>query len=122
MTNPVSSDTLKAFQWKGKRLAMKFEGGWSTSSYKRACTGREAPEGYHLFHYKDKGTKDIAHMLDLEDYGVTKKWVIITEISKEVENNAIARLDAYAKQYVPQSRRTGVAGGSSAGGGSSGRS
>ena len=72
------------------------------------------------FHYKDKGTKDIAHMLDLEDYGVTKKWVIITEISKEVENNAIARLNAYAKQYVP--RRTGAAGGSSGGGASSGRS
>ena len=59
-------------------------------------------------------------MLDLEDYGVTKKWVIITEISKEVENNTIARLNAYAKQYVP--RRTDAAGGSSAGGGSSGRS
>ena len=120
MAHPASSDALKSFQWKGKRLAMKFEGGWSTASYKRACTGREAPEGYHLFHYKDKGTKDIAHMLDLEDYGVTKKWVIITEISKEVENNAIARLNAYAKQYVP--RRTGAAGGSSGGGGSSGRS
>ncbi len=79
-----------------------------------------APEGYHLFRYKDKGTKDIAHMLDLEDYGVTKKWVIITEISKEVQNNAIARFNVYAKQYVP--RRTGAAGGSSAGGGSSGRS
>jgi hypothetical protein len=62
----------------------------------------------------------IAHMLDLQDYGVTKKWVIITEISKEVENNAMVRLNAYAKQYVP--RRTGTAGGSSAGGGSSGRS
>jgi hypothetical protein len=120
MAHPASSDALKSFQWKGKRLAMKFEGGWSTASYKRVCTGREAPEGYHLFHYKDKGTKDIAHMLDLEDYGVTKKWVIITEISKEVENNAIARLNAYAKQYVP--RRTGAAGGSSGGGGSSGRS
>ena len=59
-------------------------------------------------------------MLDLEDYGVTKKWVIITEISKEVENNTIGRLNAYAKQYVP--RRTGAAGGSSGGGGSSGRS
>ncbi len=75
---------------------------------------------YHFFRYKDKGTKDISHMLDLEDYGVTKKWVIITEISKEVENNAIARLNAYAKQYVP--RRTGADGGSSGGGCSSGRS
>ena len=59
-------------------------------------------------------------MLDFEDYGVTKKWVIITEISKEVENNAIARLNAYAKQCVP--RRPVVAGGSSGGGGSIGRS
>ena len=65
-------------------------------------------------------TKSIANMLDLQEYGVTKKWVIITEISKEVENNAIARLNAYAKQYVP--RRPVAAGGSSGGGGSSGRS
>ena len=120
MAHSASSDTLKSFQWKGKRLGMKFEGGLSTASYKRACTLREAPEGYHLFRYKDKGTKDIAHMLDLEDYGVTKKWVIITEISKEVENNAVARLNAYAKEYVP--RRPVAAGGSSGGGGSSGRS
>ncbi len=44
----------------------------------------------------------------------------ITEISKEVENNAIVRLNAYSKQYVP--RRTGTSGGSSTGGGSSRRS
>ena len=62
---------------------------------------------------------DYTHILDLQEYGVTKKWVIITEISKEVENNTIARLNAYAKQYVP--RRDGASGGSSAGGGSSGR-
>jgi hypothetical protein len=49
-------------------------------------------------------------MLDLQEYGVNKKWVIITEISKEVENNTIARLKTYAKQYVP--RRNGAAGGS----------
>jgi hypothetical protein len=55
MANPSSSDALKAFQWKGKRLAMKFEGGWSTASYKRACTRREAPEGYHLFRYQEMG-------------------------------------------------------------------
>jgi hypothetical protein len=34
-------------------------------------------------------------MLDLQECGVTKKWVIITEISKEVENNTIARVNAY---------------------------
>jgi uncharacterized membrane protein YgcG len=37
-----------------------------------------------------------------------------------VTQHFIARLNAYAKQYVP--RRTGVTGGSSGGGGSSGRS
>ena len=41
-------------------------------------------------------------MIDLQEYGVTKKWVIvsITEISEEVENNNIGRLNAYSKQYV----------------------
>ena len=68
----------------------------------------------------DKGRKCIAHMLDLQEYGVTKKWVIIAEISKEVENNTIARVNAYAKQYVP--RRNGGAGGSYGGGGGAGRS
>ena len=42
-------------------------------------------------------------MLDLQEYCVTKKWVIITEISKEVENNSIARLNAYARLYVSRS-------------------
>ncbi len=99
---------------------MNFEGGWSTASYKRACNRREAPEGYHLFRYKGKGTKWIAHMLHFQEYGVTKKWVIITEISKEVEHNDIARLNAYAKRYLH--RRNCAAGGSYGGDGSSGRS
>ena len=101
-------------------MAMKFEGGWSTASYKRPCSQKEGPECYHLFHYKDKGTKSLTHMLDLQEYGVTKKWVIITEISKEVENNNMARVNAYARQYVP--RRNVASGGSNAGGGTSGRS
>ena len=54
MVNPVSINVLKEFQWKGKRLTMKFEGGWSTASYKRACNRRETPEGYDMFYYKDK--------------------------------------------------------------------
>ena len=60
MANPASSDALMAFQWKGKRLAMTFEGGLSTASYRRACNRREAPEGYDLFYYKDEGTKQVA--------------------------------------------------------------
>jgi hypothetical protein len=34
-----------------------------------------------LFRYKDKGTECIAHMLDLQNYGVTKKWVIIAMLN-----------------------------------------
>ena len=60
---------------------MKFQGGWITASYKRACSRSAAPEGYHLFRYKDKGTECIAHMLDLQNYGVTKKWVIIAMLN-----------------------------------------
>ena len=120
MTSPDSSDALKEFQWKGKKLTMKFEGGWIIASYNRPCSRKEGPEGYHLFHYKDKGTKFSTHMLDLQEYGVTKKWVIITEISKEVENNTIVRVNVYASQYVH--RRNVAAGGSNVGGGSSGRS
>ena len=67
------------------------------------------------------------------DYGVTKKWVIVTEISKEDENNNITRLNAYSKYYVPRRPRVGEVGrsagpgdggvgGSHSGGGSSGRS
>jgi hypothetical protein len=55
MANPARSDALMAFQWKGKRLAMKIEGEWSAVSYRRACNRREAPEGYDMFYYKDKG-------------------------------------------------------------------
>ena len=87
---------------------MKFEGDWSTVSYKRAYNRRKAPEGYHLFRYKDKDTKWIVHMLNLQEYGVTKKWEIITEISKEVENYDVSRLNVYANQYV--SRRNGADG------------
>jgi hypothetical protein len=81
MANPASSDALKAFQWKGERLALKFEGGWSTASYRRGCNRREAPEGYDLRSAScycpctiDNSTKQIAHMLDLQEYGVTRNW------------------------------------------------
>ncbi len=73
-----------------------------------------------MFRWKDKDTECITHLLDLQEYGVTKKWVIITEISKEVENNTIARVNVYTKQYVP--RRNGDTGGSYGGGGGVGRS
>jgi hypothetical protein len=60
--------------------------------------------------HKDKITKKIAHKLDLQEYGVKKKWVIITEISKEVGYNNIARVDAYVRQYVSRGVRAGETG------------
>ena len=59
-------------------------------------------------------------MLDMQKYGVTKKWVIIVEISKEVESNSIARLNAYARQYVPRSVRGGEPGTRAGNGGAGG--
>ena len=73
-----------------------------------------------MFHYKDKDPKSFTHILDFQEYGVTKKWVIITEISKELENNTKVRVNVYSRQYVP--RRNVDSGGSNVGGGSSGRS
>jgi hypothetical protein len=49
-------------------------------------------------------------MLDLQEDGVTKKWVIITEILKEVENNNIVRLNMYPSQYVFRGVRGGEPG------------
>jgi hypothetical protein len=62
-----------------------------------------------MFYCKDKVTK-----------WFTKKWVIITEIVKEVENNIKSRLNVYDNQNV--TRRNGAGGETYEGGGSSGRS
>ena len=56
-------------------------------------------------------------MLDFQEYGVTKTWAIITEISKEVENNSTGRLDAYSRENVSRGLRAGDAGTRSADGG-----
>ena len=56
-------------------------------------------------------------MLDFQACGVNKKWVIITEISKEVDNNNIGRLDAYSRENVSRGLRAGDAGTRSADGG-----
>ena len=45
-----------------------------------ATGGREGPEGYHLFHYKDKDTKSFSHMFDLQEYGVTKKQGLLSSL------------------------------------------
>jgi hypothetical protein len=75
-TEEELSVLLKTFCWTDKRLAKKFEDGWSTGSHRRAAKEFEVLEGYHLFYHKDDGATRL-HLLNLDGYGVTKKWVII---------------------------------------------
>jgi hypothetical protein len=86
------------------------KGGWITVSHKQTCKWTETYEVYDWFYYKDRDTKKITHLMDLEKYVVIKKWVIITEISKEDENNNISRLNVYSKHYVSRGPRVGEVG------------
>jgi hypothetical protein len=58
-----SQQDLDDYSWTGKRLAMKFEGGWSTATYRRKCSRDEGAAGDQVFHYKDKGSALLAHKL-----------------------------------------------------------
>jgi len=69
---------LSDFKWAGHRLAHVFADGWSTASHKRKMTLMEAPTGTLLFCYKDIKQKIVQTLL-LEEYGVSKKWVIIKD-------------------------------------------
>jgi len=69
---------LSDFKWAGHRLAHIFADGWSTGSHKRKMTLLEAPTGTLLFNYKNI-KQEIVHMLQLKEYGVSKKWVIIMD-------------------------------------------
>jgi len=69
---------LSDFKWAGHKLAHIFADGWSTGSQKRKVTLLEAPTGTLLLNYKDI-KQEIVHMLLLEEYGVSKKWVIIMD-------------------------------------------
>jgi len=66
------------FKWAGHRLAHIFADDWSAGSHKRKMTLLEAPTGSLLFYYKDI-KQEIVHTLLLEEYGVSKKWVIIID-------------------------------------------
>jgi len=69
---------LSDFKWAGHRLAHTFADGWSTGSHKRKVTLLEAPTGTLLFYYKNI-KQEIVHTLLLEEYGVSKKWVVIMD-------------------------------------------
>jgi len=92
---------LSDFKWAWHRLAHIFADGWSTASHKRKMTLLDAPTGTLLFYYKDI-KQEIVHTLLLEEYGVSKKWVIIidkrqdkTAASTQAETTGSSAQDRY---------------------------
>ena len=74
---------LSDFKWVRHRSAYIFANGWSTGSHKRKVTLLEAPTGTFLFYYKDI-KQEIVHTLLLEEYAVSKKWVIIMDSRQDL--------------------------------------
>jgi len=74
---------LSDFKWAGHMLAHIFADGWSTGSHKRKKTLLEVPTGTLVFYRKDI-KKEIVHTLLLEEYGVSKKWVIIMDRGQDL--------------------------------------
>ena len=102
---PDSEAELESYKWTEKRLAMKFEGGWSIGSFRRKGRRGEAQVGQSFFFYKDKGSALLAHKLMLAECGPSKTWVIIQEVSKVISGNEATSLlhsvrgSSYAKHY-----------------------
>ena len=115
---PDSQAALDSYSWTGKRLAMKFEGGWSIGSFRRKAKREEREAGQSWFFYKDKGSALLAHKLILAECGPSRTWVIIQEVTKVLkENEATSLLHSvqgsnYARHYK---RRMGDVRGSRAG-------
>jgi len=74
---------LSDFNWSGNRLGHVFVDGWSAASYKRKMTLLEVPTRTLLFHYKNI-KQEIVQTLLLEEYGVSKKWVIIMRVLEDL--------------------------------------
>ena len=115
---PDSQQALDSYSWTGKRLAMKFEGGWSIGSFRRKGKRGEREAGQSLFFYKDKGSALLGHKLMLTECGPSRTWVIIQEVTKVLQANEATSLlhsvqgSDYARHYK---RRMGDVRGSRAG-------
>ena len=69
--------------WTRRRVAHIFEGGWADASYRGVAkeaqkeeAGLSIDDDFYIFYYKDISTS-LVHDLKLEEYGMTKAWVII---------------------------------------------
>jgi len=93
---------LSDFKWSGHRLAHVFADGSSTASHQRKRTLLEAPTGTLLFYYNDI-KQQIVHRLLLENYGVSKKWVIIMD--RKQDSNAIRKKWTFGSEFLMCQRR-----------------
>ena len=69
--------------WKSNmKLAHFWESGWDTATFKRKYRGsNESSHGTYEFYYGSV-KEVICHHIRLEDYGMTKRWVIIKRVSR----------------------------------------
>jgi len=84
------------FKESGHRSAHVFADGSSTALHNRNMTLLEAPTGTFLFYYKDI-QQEIVHTLLLEEYGVSKKWVIIMKRRQESKATSGIKSDSSKK-------------------------
>ena len=61
-----------AAYWRGMRLAHIFDDGWDEGTF------QERKNPHLVFYYKGDYSK-YAHSLELEEWGVSKSWVIIAQ-------------------------------------------
>ena len=74
---------LAGFSWTGKRVAHIFPDKWATASFRRKPKADEIAEygdGFYVFYYGDV-KEEMMHDLDLDEWGITKSWVILEKVA-----------------------------------------
>ena len=78
MISRIWKNFLSDFKWPWHRLAHAFADGWSTASHTSERTLLEEPTWTLLIYYRDI-KQEIVQILPLEEYVVSKKWLIIMD-------------------------------------------
>ena len=60
--------------WKGKKYGHLWSNGWAVATYKKKYKNK------HYFFYGGTAKMEYSHTIKLDDYGITKTWVIIEKI------------------------------------------
>jgi len=83
---------------RGSKNLLMVADGQSRASHKRKMTLLECPQGQSFFYYKDI-KPEIVHTLLLEEYGVSKKWVIIMD-RRQNSNTTPAEIDSSRNKWI----------------------